>query len=235
MIPLRDTQEIKIFPIATIAIIAVNTMVLILMQISSARAADPSLWLESFYLRYGLVPYEIMTGDIIYPSIRPVFLTLFTSIFLHGGWSHLIGNMLYLWIFGNNVEDYLGTFGFIAFYLAGGIAATFAHIASAPASQVPVVGASGAIAGVMGAYFYLFPHARVRTLVLVFYFVTFVEIPAYFFLFIWFIMQLSSAFTSFGSASGVAFWAHVGGFVFGFLVALLVKKLKHGRERSEYF
>ena len=136
--------------------------------------------------------------------------------------------------FGNNVEDYLGTKGFVIFYLLGGAVASLTQVAMNPISKVPIIGASGAIAAIMGAYFYLFPRSRVKTLVFIFFFITFIEVPASLFLIVWFLMQLSSAFTTFGAAAGVAFWAHVGGFVFGFLAAMIIKKTKRGKAENYY-
>lgn len=234
MIPLRDTQEISTFPLVTIVIIAINVVVFLIMLFQSATFNDPGLSLNNFYLRYGLIPYQVTTGNYIVPSLRPAWLTIFSSMFLHGGFTHIIGNLWYFWIFGNNVEDYLGVKGFIIFYLLSGVIASLTQVAMDPLSKVPIIGASGAIAGAMGAYFYLFPRSRVKTLVFLFVFFTFVEIPASFFLLVWFIMQLSSAFTSFGVAAGVAFWAHVGGFVFGFLAAMIIKKTKRGKAENYY-
>jgi len=235
MIPLRDTQEISIFPIGTLTIIAINVVVFLGMLFYSSASTNPGVALNNTYLRYGLIPYQLTSGNIIVPSsLQPTWLTVFTSMFLHGGFLHILGNMWYFWIFGNNIEDYLGTAKFIIFYLLGGVVAVLAQVAVSPSSKVPVIGASGAIAAVMGAYFYLFPRSRVKTLVFLFVFFTFIEIPASFFLLVWFIMQLSSAFASFGVAAGVAFWAHVGGFVFGFLAAMIIKKTKRNKGEIYY-
>ncbi|HEX8100709.1 MAG TPA: rhomboid family intramembrane serine protease [Actinomycetota bacterium] len=150
--------------------------------------------------------------------------SIFVAMFLHGGWLHIGGNMLYLWIFGNNVEDKLGIFRYVLFYLAAGIAATAAQMALAPNSIIPNLGASGAIAGVLGAYLFMFPRRRVLTLVMLF-FITFVYLPAWLVLGGWFILQLFSGVGELGhevgTGSGVAFWAHIGGFAFGALIALL--------------
>ncbi len=234
MIPLRDTQEISVFPVATLIIIAINILIFLGMLFLSATANNSELVLNNFYLRYGLIPYQLTTGNYIVPSLRPAWLTIFTSIFLHGGFVHIIGNLWYFWIFGNNVEDYLGTKGFVIFYLLGGAVASLTQVAMNPISKVPIIGASGAIAAIMGAYFYLFPRSRVKTLVFIFFFITFIEVPASLFLIVWFLMQLSSAFTTFGAAAGVAFWAHVGGFVFGFLAAMIIKKTKRGKAENYY-
>ncbi|MCK4836774.1 MAG: rhomboid family intramembrane serine protease [Candidatus Aminicenantes bacterium] len=146
---------------------------------------------------------------LIYREISP-FLTLFTSMFMHGSFFHLFGNMLFLWIFGNNIEDYLGKIKFILFFLLTGLGASLVHIIFHPNSMIPVIGASGAVSGVMGAYLILFPTARVRTLVFVFIFITFVDIPAFIFLIVWFIFQFLYA-----GGEGVAWLAHIGGFLIG--------------------
>jgi len=153
--------------------------------------------------------------------------TLFTSQFLHAGWMHIIGNMLYLWIFGDNVEDRLGHFRYLLFYLGAGALAAILQVLFNPFSAVPMLGASGAIAGVMGAYFVLYPQSRVLTAVFIIIFFDVIEIPAVFFLGIWFLMQLLSGVGSLGvtnaASGGTAFWAHVGGFVAGVIVGLLLR------------
>ena len=166
-------------------------------------------------MQYALIPADFS------------WLSVLTSMFLHGGWMHVIGNMLYLWIFGDNVEDRLGHARFLLFYLASGCAAALLQVVFNPSSQVPMLGASGAIAGVMGAYFVLYPESRVLTAVFVFVFFDLVEIPAIFFLGIWFVMQLLSGVGSLGISStggGTAFWAHVGGFVVGAVVGLVLRR-----------
>jgi membrane associated rhomboid family serine protease len=156
------------------------------------------------------------------------YFTLLSSMFLHGGWMHIIGNMWSLWIFGDNVEDRMGRGGFLLFYLLSGLAAGAVHVVTNPASRVPTVGASGAIAGVMGAYLLLFPHASVVTMVPIFFFLQVVEIPAVFFLGFWFLSQLFSGTLSLAAAgpqaAGVAWWAHIGGFVVGFLWAVPLRR-----------
>jgi membrane associated rhomboid family serine protease len=226
MFPIRDTQEISIFPIATIGIIVINVFVFALMYMHAYASPVPTHMLNFYYVRYGLVPYQITTGKLIYPTIRPVWMTVFTSMFVHGGFMHILGNMWFFWIFGNNVEDYLGSFFFVIFYLLGGIAAAITQIAIGPMSKIPVIGASGAIAATMGAYFYLFPRSNIKTLIFVVYFITFVDIPSHIFLIIWFLMQLIPGLSSFGASQGVAFWAHIGGFIFGLLFAMIVKRIK---------
>jgi membrane associated rhomboid family serine protease len=235
MIPLRDTQEISIFPVATIIIILINVIIFAAMYITAFSAKNPQYSLTLTYVKYGLVPYELTTHHIIYPSITPIWSTLITSMFIHGGVGHILGNMWFFWIFGNNVEDYLGSAKFVLFYLAGGIIAALTQIAINPVSKVPVIGASGAIAAVMGAYFYLFPRSNIKTLLFVFYFITFVEIPAPFFLLFWFIMQLIPGLTPSGTSQGVAFWAHIGGFVFGLIAAVIIKKMKESGNYDAYY
>ena len=202
MIPLRDVIPSRTTPGVTIAIIALNALVF---------AYEFSLGSEvnEFIIGYGLIPAAFSWA------------TLVTSMFLHGGFFHFAGNMLYLWIFGDNVEDRMGHGRFVAFYLLCGTAAALAQTIMSPDSVVPMVGASGAIAGVMGAYFVMYPHSRIVTLVPIFLFIQLIEIPAIFFLGIWFLMQFLSGVGSIATAAsrqpagGVAFWAHVAGFVAG--------------------
>jgi membrane associated rhomboid family serine protease len=210
MIPLRDVIPSRTTPFVTTTLIVVNVLVFLYEQSMGQRA------LEQFVFTYGFVPGAFSWAAIL------------TSMFMHGGWMHLIGNMLSLWIFGDNVEDRLGHLRYVGFYLACGVLAALAHAVSDPSSMIPTVGASGAIAGVMGAYFVLYPHSRVLTLIFLFVFVQVVEIPAVVFLGFWFVMQLvsgvgSSLATATGQAAGgIAFWAHVAGFAAG---AGLVKVL----------
>jgi len=173
---------------------------------------------DSFVTAYGVIPAYFLTGPVADQIVR-----LTTAMFLHGGWFHVLSNMLYLWIFGDNVEDRLGHFRYLVFYLVTGYIATITHIFTDPYSLIPLIGASGAIAGVLGAYLVLFPRARVLTLVFIFIFIQVVPIPAVIFLGIWFVLQLlnGTAGLSGAAAQGVAFWAHIGGFVAGvFLVKL---------------
>lgn len=206
MIPLRDSQPSRRIPIVTVAFIVFNLAVFIYQQ---------RLDLLSYYQfldRYAFTPAgfraAIHTGKFYYPLI--------TSMFLHGGISHIIGNMWVLWIFGDNVEDYLRPIKFIFFYLATGIIAILAHTLAYSNSDVPTLGASGAIAGVMGAYLILYPRARVTTLIPIMPF--FITIPAPIYLVVWFIIQLVSGFTR--GSSGIAWWAHVAGFLGGLLICL---------------
>jgi len=175
---------------------------------------------EWFQTQYALIPAELLNGRDLPPTIPiPLWLTLLTSMFLHGGIMHLLGNMLYLWIFGDNVEDAMGSIRFLGFYLLCGIAATFAQIAIGASSSIPMIGASGAIAGVLAAYFMLYPRSRVLTLIPLFFFMRLVALPAVFLLGFWFVLQVISGVNSFANSGGVAFFAHIGGFIAGlFLV-----------------
>ncbi|MGA2434128.1 MAG: rhomboid family intramembrane serine protease [Bryobacteraceae bacterium] len=204
MIPLRDTQRSYSFPIVTVLLIAVNAAVFLY-----------ELSLDPFSRNHLIAVYGIVPG-------RFHAVSLLTTMFLHSGWLHVIGNMWFLWIFGDNVEDRLGHANYLLFYLLCGVAAGLAHVASAPDSIVPAVGASGAIAGVMGAYLVKFPRSRVLTLVFLFVFVTTVELPAAFILVYWFIVQffsgVGSVAYSHASQQGVAWFAHVGGFLAGIVL-----------------
>lgn len=210
----------------TVTLIVINVLVF-LYKMSLGDRLDP------FLREYGMTPYEITHRVSLVPRAFPVILTLFTSMFLHGGILHVGGNMLYLWIFGNNVEDSMGRLRFIVFYLACGLAAGFAQIAIDPSSQVVTIGASGAIAGVLGGYLLLFPRARVTTLVFLGFFITFIELPAIVVLAFWFIYQLFSGGISLfggGFAGGVAYFAHIGGFIAGLL---LIRLFTHGRAQVQ--
>ena len=210
MIPLRDDNPTQRTPGFTIAIAGVN--IAVFLYVFSLGSTG----FEAFTVRLGLIPFEIThLRDAISPTPIPLYLTLFTSLFMHGGWLHLGGNMLYLWIFGNNIEDALGHFRFLGFYLLCGVVATLAHVASTPNSTAPLVGASGAIAGVLGAYMAAFPRARVHVLVFFFFFFQVVRIPALIVLGAWFIIQLANVWAGSG---GVAWYAHIAGFLAGYLI-----------------
>jgi len=204
VIPLRDTIVSSTVPVVTYALIAANVAVYLHQESLGSG-------FERFIQTYGLVPRRFVIGW--WGDATP----LFTSMFLHGGWLHLLGNMLYLHIFGDNVEDRVGHLRFLLLYVAAGATAGIAQVAIHPESSLPMVGASGAIAGVTGAYFLFYPRARVVTLVPIFLFIQVVEIPAFFFLLFWFVFQLVAGVGSVQTAStgGVAFWAHIGGFVAG--------------------
>lgn len=211
MIPLRDNIPSRSFPFITYSIIAINALVFWYeLQLGQG--------VESFLRTFGLVPARFHASTDLVARGLPVL----TSMFLHGGALHLIGNMLYLHIFGDNVEDRLGHARFVIFYLACGTVAALAQILMFPGSRMPMVGASGAIAGVTGAYFVFFRHARVLTLVPIFFYFQMVQIPAVVFLLLWFLMQLAYGAASLGmhgaDVGGVAWWAHVGGFISGIVL-----------------
>jgi len=224
MIPIRDTIPSSRVPVVNFVLIAAN-LGLFFYEISLGERLLP------FLERFAVIPARLLGGGDL--SVREL-LTPVTAMFLHGGWMHVLGNMLYLYIFGDNVEDTLGHGRYLLFYIACGVASFAVQIGFQPASAVPNIGASGAIAGVLGAYFLLFPRARVVTLLPLFIFVTVVEIPAVAFLGLWFLLQFLSGTVSLGRAAatgGVAWWAHVGGFVAG-VVFLKVFSIR-GRGRAD--
>ncbi len=217
MIPLRDTISSRTFPVVTIGLIITNLLIFF-WEISSG----PNL--QQLLFTYGLMPkkYFLVSHLDRYPP-------LFTFMFLHGGWIHVLGNMWYLWIFGDNVEDAMGHRRFLLFYILCGITAGFTHIYTHPSSPLPTIGASGAVSGVMGGYFVLFPYARITTLLPIFFFISIVQIPAIFFLFFWFMIQFFNGTFSIVSPhafGGVAWWAHIGGFIWGIILVLIFKKRK---------
>jgi membrane associated rhomboid family serine protease len=211
MIPLRDTAPTRNYPLVNTCLIGLNVAVFML-QLS--RNAD----IERFIYIYGLVParYSIPQIAAYFSTGQQVF-SFLSFMFLHGGFWHLLGNMWFLYIFGDNVEDRLGHGRYLIFYLVCGMTSGLSHLLLNFNSNVPTIGASGAIAGVMGAYFILHPRARILTLIPIFFIPYFLEIPAFFFIGFWFVMQFISAAASHGQAGGVAWWAHIGGFVFGII------------------
>jgi membrane associated rhomboid family serine protease len=216
MIPLRDDRPTRTFAFVTVAIIALNAFVF-----WHELSLDSPQHVESFFASFALTPARLT-----HTASPDSYRTVFTSMFLHGGWMHIIGNMLFLWIFGNNVEDSVGHFRFAAFYLLCGTAAAAAQVAISPDSTAPMIGASGAVSGVLGAYLLLFPRARVLVLFPIWIFWRVFYVPAILFLVFWFGMQLLSglAVLSLNVNGGVAFWAHVGGFVAGMLLIPIFKK-----------
>jgi membrane associated rhomboid family serine protease len=220
MIPLRDVIPSRTTPVITIAIIVINAIVF-LYELSLGELTN------EFILYFGLVPAAFS------------WVSVFTSMFVHGGLLHFAGNMLYLWIFGDNVEDRMGHGRFVVFYLLCGAAAAFVQTIVNPDSLVPMVGASGAIAGVMGAYFVLYPRSRIVTLVPIFFFIQILEIPAIFFLGIWFLMQFMSGVGSIATATGgepgggIAFWAHIAGFAAGVSAVIVFRRPE--RQRVEWW
>lgn len=255
MLPLRDNIPSRTTPVVNYLVIAICSVVFLL-QVNQ-QPGEPSLveqygMIPARIAQTGsaentifLVPVETATGvqlvetegEVVFaPAAVPAWATLLTCIFLHGGWMHFFGNMWFLWIFGDNVEDRYGHFGYLTFYLLCGVAASAAHYAVGPTSTIPTIGASGAIAGVMGAYLFLYPRARVLTLVPLVVILQVLSVPAPLFLGIWFLMQFyqGAVVSASGSAGGVAWWAHVGGFVVGLLLTWILgrkRKLKPKVER----
>lgn len=226
MIPLKDDLPTERAPIVTYALVAVNV---------AAFLWQLQVGLELSVQRGGLIPYELLTfRDVEWRALAPPPLTVVTSMFLHGGWLHLGFNLLTLWIFGNNVEDALGRTRYLAFYVAAGIVAALAQtLASAAGGDVlvPMVGASGAIAGVLAGYLVLFPHARVLTAVVIIFFVRLMYLPARFFILAWFALQILSVLLGGTPGGGIAFFAHIGGFVAGWLLVRIVGRRPTWRAR----
>jgi len=235
MIPIRDTIKARKPPIITVFLILANIAVFIYELFLSSKE------LEEFIHIWGVVParflYPNWTEGAGYPNTS--LLPFVTCLFLHGGWFHLISNMWALWLFGDNVEDRMGHFRFFVFYIICGLLAGFVNVAIYPSSRIPTIGASGAIAGIMGAYFLLFPFSRILVLVPVFFYPLFFEVPAVFYLFFWFFSQFLSGTASLkqgtGEMGGIAFWAHVGGFIAGlFFLRFFVKKSRR-RKTSRFY
>jgi membrane associated rhomboid family serine protease len=232
VIPLRDANPTRRTPLVTIGLVIACLAAFAYELGLLASGGEPSL--DRFVTAWGVVPSELTTawarGDILSQETA----TLITSQFLHAGWLHLVGNLLYLWIFANNIEDRLGRAAFLLFYLAGGVAASLAQVAVAPGSDIPTIGASGAIAATLGAYIVFFPRARITSLVFLGFFYQLIDVPAMIVLGFWFVLQLIDGITSIGlveANGGVAFFAHIGGFVAGALVARLVLTLGGGPGR----
>lgn len=220
MIPLKDEIKTRRVPVVNYVLILINVAVFIYQFVNASQ-------MEAIVSRYAMIPANITTAFTV-ENLRPVI----TSMFMHAGWVHLLANMLYLWIFGDNIEDRLGHFGYLNFYLAGGFAAAALHVLINPLSTVPTVGASGAIAAVLGAYLVLYPKARIYTFIPIGFWAQLRLVPAAVVLGLWFVLQLFSGFATLGGGSdvgGTAFWAHIGGFVFGVLIGFLFKP----RETSE--
>jgi len=223
MIPLKDENPSSTIPVVNLFLITVNICIFVYLNYFTSGETN------QFFLKLGFIPYELIHFKDISPeNLVPVPLTIFTAMFIHGGWIHLLSNMLYLWIFGDNVEDLLGHVKYFFFYLTCGIAATGVHFFINTASKIPTVGASGAIAGVLGAYLFLFPKARVKTLLILFIFIQIISIPAIILLGLWIVMQVLSAYIEYGSktGAGIAWFAHIGGFAAGLVLIILIKKRK---------
>ncbi len=220
MFPLKDENPTRRRPILTYALIIVNVAIFV----GTLATGTFGQSIEE----YGMRPKEVLAGQNLH--------TLFTSMFLHGGFLHILFNMWYLWIFGDNIEDILGRGKFILFYLGTGLVASLVHAFSGPASMIPTIGASGAIAGVLGAYMILYPWARVHTAVIFFIIVHLVMVPAVVIIGLWFVLQVISASVLWaaGTTAGVAYWAHIGGFLAGMLLILPVWMKLRKRRRARY-
>jgi membrane associated rhomboid family serine protease len=230
VIPLRDRNPTRQTPVVTLLLVVACFVVFGIELWVSLEGGDAAL--ERLFDVWGAVPAKITAALQAGDYLSQPMLGILGSVFLHGGWLHILGNMLFLWIFGNNVEDRLGRIPFLLFYLLGGIAAALTQVWIAPHSEVPLVGASGAIAAVLGVYFVLWPGARILSLVFLGFFYQLLEIPALVVLGYWFVLQLVSGAASLGAAtaeSGVAFFAHIGGFVVGMAVGLVVRLAGAGR------
>lgn len=240
MIPLRDNIPSRTTPFVNYTMIAICAVAFVFQLLD--ESSPPGTLVEKF----GMIPVRVlhpekpvMLQELVMtergpqleprqaePSPVPAWLTLLTCIFLHGGWLHFLGNMWFLFIFGDNVEDRVGHIGYVLFYLGCGVVASVSHLLTDPNSAIPTIGASGAIAGVMGAYFLLYPRARVLSIIPLFYIIQIAELPAPLFLGIWFLLQLLQGTMSLsGTATGVAWWAHIGGFAIGFVVALILRSV----------
>jgi membrane associated rhomboid family serine protease len=221
--PLRDLLPSRTFPSVNTAIIVANCLVF-LFELVLGTQLDP------FVEQWGLVPMTIRVG-----TDPAQFVTVFTSMFLHGGWMHVIGNMWFLYIFGDNVEDAMGHVRYPVFYLLSGMGAAAAQILIDPTSKVPMIGASGAIAGVLGAYLSLYPRARIVSLLFLGIFIQFLTIPAYVVIIVWFLLQLVEGLVALGEVTqgGVAFWAHIGGFLVGFVLVRIFVRRDYRRPSEE--
>ncbi len=233
MLPLKDDVPSGSVPIVTVGLIALNVLAFVYQfSLQASGGPDAARAAQQFVVEFGLLPCRLTgqcaPGDFPHPA-----LTIFTSMFLHGGLFHVGGNMLYLWIFGDNVEDRLGHGRFLVFYLLSGVAAALAQTVTAPASGVPMVGASGAVSGVLGAYLLLFPHARILTLVTFGFFARFLHVPAVVVLGFWIVVQFLNGLVTFGAGDdgggGVAWFAHIGGFLAGIALLYLLRPRARAR------
>ncbi len=226
MIPLRDNNPSGTFPIVTVSIIAAN---IILFVFTYAISHRPASIIETF----GMIPrnYTDLSAAREMGIIR-LFLSFYGSMFMHDGWLHIISNMWFLWIFGDNIEDRIGHVKYLIFYLLCGTAGGILFIAMNHDSVIPCIGASGAVSGILGAYMLAFPRARILTLVPVFIIIFFTTLPALFVLLAWFVLQILYAYAEDGTAAGIAWWAHIGGFLCGIVLIAILKKRKYFRDRS---
>ena len=236
MLPLRDDVQSHTLPFVTVGLIATNVLIF-LYQASLGLGADPrgARAAQAFVAEFGMIPCRLTGACALPEELPPVVLTVFTAMFVHGGLFHVGGNMLYLWIFGNNVEDTLGHGRFTGFYLAAGVAAALTQTAVTPHSTIPMIGASGAVSGVLGAYLLLFPYARILTLVVFGFFVRLVYVPALIVLGFWIVVQFLNSFialsasTSAQETGGTAWFAHIGGFLAGIVLLFLLRPRRSAR------
>ena len=219
MIPLKDRNPSRTFPFINYLLIAANAAVF-LYELSLGQQLD------GFIIKYGLISHRYFYDLEHHIHLLTRYVPFFSSMFLHGGWMHIIGNMWFLFIFGDNVEDRLGHGNYLAFYLLSGLAAAIVQLLSSVGSSVPTIGASGAISGVLGAYLVMFPRAKVVTLLPIFFFFDIIDISAFLFIGFWFLIQFVSGLQAVGidTSGGIAWWAHVGGFVSGILMVPIFKK-----------
>ena len=220
MIPLHDDNPTQSFPYLTITLIGLCVLAYLWQMTLGPRGGEAVIY------SLGVIPAVLLHKVQLNPELAviPTQATIFTSMFLHGGFMHLAGNMLYLWIFGNNIEDALGKFRFFLFYFICGTAAVFGQVLQDPSSQIPMIGASGAISGVLGAYLLLYPHARVLVLVPIWFYVEMIRLPAAWVLGFWFVLQLISSALSHSAGGGVAFYAHISGFITGMILVPVMKR-----------
>lgn len=226
MFPIRDENQSQTRPVATIALIGLNILAWVFLQgLGSERALSTSI------CSFGLIPADLFSSSFEFNSDRfcppdsgSGWINVLTSMFMHGGWMHIIGNLWFLWVFGDNVEDAMGSVRFVIFYLLSGLGAALAQIWSDPSSAIPMVGASGAIGGVMGAYALLYPRSNVHMLIFLGFYITTLAVPAVFILGYWFLLQLFGGFASSAGGGGVAFWAHIGGFLAGCVLVFLFRQ-----------
>ena len=229
MFPLKDDNPSNTAPIVTVALIVLNALFFVYQISLEAGGPDGARAGQAFIEEFGLVPCRLTGACRVGPELPSPVLTIFTSMFMHGGLFHIGGNMLYLWIFGNTVEDTLGHGRYLLCYLLSGVAAALAQTAVGPSSMVPMVGASGAVSGVLGAYLILFPSAHVTTLIILGFFFRLVQIPAMVVLGFWIVLQLLNGLESFGSSGGVAFFAHIEGFLAGMGLLFVLKPRARSR------
>lgn len=216
MIPLRDSVRPQKTPFVNWILIAINLYVFI------REIMLPQDMLNEVFYTLGVIPANVLHLFFSGSALDPAMITFVTAMFLHGGWMHVLSNMLFLWVFGDNVEDRLGHFRYLLFYLGVGIVGSIAHVLANPYSEVPIIGASGAVAGILGGYFVTFPRAKVLALIPIIFFFTLAEIPAVIFLALWFVLQIFNGAASLGGAAdAVAWWAHIGGFLAGVILIKL--------------